>query len=359
MQMGMEFAYHVYVRKFQVDQSYKEKRKDNVIYAANHGNAFYDAFTIIYSQKKIPVFLTRAGVFGSKAANFFLGLFYMLPIYRQRDGIKSVAKNNEIMAKCMDYLHEGYHPVAMFPEGNHNMKLGMRPLQKGISRMAFDTLETFPDMDLKIIPIGLNYSKYMSFRGNVFVKKGEPIYVKPYYDIYLENKAEGSRELIKKLSESLAELTLSIPTENYDEIFDKFEKVRSRGNDLSENFDKDKVIIDGLINGQDFPETQIDKISSTLLWVRRMAVLPIYLIALISNLLPEYILRKIVNKTVSDPHFIDSIAYAGGFFLYSLLYPLQGLILYLIVGNAGIALFYIFIIPFISKFYYHYLYDKQ
>ena len=116
MRTFLKFAYRVYARKFQVEEVYKVKRRDSVIYAANHGNAFYDAFSIIYSQRKMPVFLTRAGVFTSKAASFFLGLFYMLPIYRQRDGMKTVAKNQAIMARCVEYLREGIHPIAMFPE---------------------------------------------------------------------------------------------------------------------------------------------------------------------------------------------------------------------------------------------------
>lgn len=359
VRMGMEFSYHVYVRSFQINQTYKEKRIDHVIYVANHGNAFFDAFSIIYSQQKIPVFLTRAGVFKSKIGGYILRKFFMLPIYRQRDGIKSVSKNNEIMSKCVEYLNNGRHPIGMFPEGNHNMKLGLRPLQKGISRMAFEALDKYPDMDLKIIPIGINYSSYMSFKADVFVNKGEPLFVKPFYEIYKENKIEGTQALMNELKESMSELSLSIPNENYDEIYQQFEKVRSRGRDLKMNFEQDKEIIKGLINGESYPETIYAKQNNSLLWIRRIFALPLYLIGLISNFFPELILKKMVKKTVSDPHFHDSIAVSIGFFLYSITYLLQAVLLYFIIGNAAIAIIYLILIPFISKLYYAYLYRKQ
>ena len=249
MRALLEVAYHIYVKHFEVHNSYKEQKKDPVIYASNHANAFYDAFSIIYSQRRIPVFLTRAGVFATKTSSFLLGLFYMLPIYRQRDGIKSVAKNQEIMEKCFDYLNDGRHPVAMFPEGNHNMKLGLRPLQKGIARMAFDCLEKYPDLDLKIIPIGVSYSDPRAFRANVLVLKGPPIYVKPYFEIYKENKVEAVKQLLERLSVEMEKLILNIPAENYDLIFDQYLKYRRHGRNLLANFESDKQLIKDLSEG--------------------------------------------------------------------------------------------------------------
>ena len=67
---GMEIAYHVYVKHFENISAYKEKKNESIIYAANHSNALFDAFSVIFSQRKIIVFLTRAGVFGSNLPTF-------------------------------------------------------------------------------------------------------------------------------------------------------------------------------------------------------------------------------------------------------------------------------------------------
>lgn len=355
----LEFSFHVYVKHYEVIESYKEKKRDSIIYAANHGNAFFDAFSLIYTTRKIIVFLTRAGVFGSRLANFWLGVFYMMPIYRQRDGIKAVAKNQEIIATCINLLKEGRHPVAMFPEGNHNLKLGLRPLQKGIARMSFEALEKYPDMDLKIIPVGLNYNNPMKFRANVLVYKGDPIEIKPFFEIYKENKAQGVKKLLDHLSVEMQKLTLKIPVEGYDAIYSKYLKYRRHGNDLKANFENDQKLIQDLIEGKE-PELVPARGSrrAYLLFFRRVITLPIALLALLSNIIPIFLIRLVVKKVVSDPHFIDSIKYAGASFLFPIIYFIQALALYAIFQNGWISVIYFLLIPFISKFYFEYLYKR-
>jgi 1-acyl-sn-glycerol-3-phosphate acyltransferase len=351
----MEFSFRIYTKHFQVTTEYKEKKKDSIIFASNHGNSFHDAFSIIFSDHKILVFLTRGGIFGSKLVAFWLDAFYMLPIYRKRDGIKAVAKNHEIMEKCYELIKEGRHPVAMFPEGNHNMKYGLRPLQKGIARLAFNTLEKYPDLDLKIIPIGVNYSDPTYFRANVLVKKGAPIYIKPFYDKYLENKAEGTKQLLEELKKEMAKLQLFIPADNYEEIDAKFRKLRVQGPNLQVNFEKDKKLIEDIVagNAQELPP----KKSSTIgLWIKRILLFPIWALVWISNLIPSLIIRYIIKKFIGDPHFIDAVRYAAATFLFPIMYFIQALILYFIIDNGAIATLYFLLMPLLSKFYYEYLY---
>ncbi len=352
---GMEFSFRIYVKHFQVVLAYKEKKRDSVIFAPNHGNSFHDAFSVILSDHKIPVFLTRGGIFDSKLASFWLRTFFMLPIFRKRDGIKSVVKNQEIMARCIELLKEGRHPVALFPEGNHNMKLGLRPLQKGIARMAFDALEKYPDLDLKIIPIGVNYSDPMSFRANILVIKGEPIYVKPFYDNYKENKADATLELLEAIRVGMDKLQLRIPLENYDKIDAKFRKLRVQGPNLLENFENDKKLIQSIIDGKE-NDRPITKEFNYGLLIKRVLLFPIWLLAWISNLLPTLIIRLIVKKLITDPHFIDAVRFSAATFLFPILYLIQAIVIYLTLDNAAIALLYFLMMPLISKFYYEYLY---
>ena len=361
MRTGMEFSFRIYVKHFQVIVAYKEKTRDSVIFAPNHGNSFYDAFSVIFSDHKIPVFLTRGGIFASKIAHFWLSVYYMLPIFRKRDGIKSVAKNQVIMAKCIELLKEGRHPVAMFPEGNHNMKLGLRPLKKGITRMAFDTLEKYPELDLKIIPIGLNYSDPMHFRANVLVLKGDAIYVKPFYERYKENKTEATNELLEAIRIGMDQLQLRIPLENYNEIDKKYRRLRVHGPDLLANFNNDKKLIQSIIDRKEGSEgvkrSEGSEGFNYSLLIKRIILFPIWLIAWLSNLVPTLIVRIIVKKTVSDPHFIDAVRFSAATFIFPIVYLFQGLGIYFFTANGGVALLYFLLMPLISKFYYEYLYN--
>jgi 1-acyl-sn-glycerol-3-phosphate acyltransferase len=353
----IEISYHIYVKHFEVINSYKEKKRDSIIYASNHSNAFFDAFSIIFSQNKIPVFLTRAGVFNSKTASFFLNLFYMIPIYRQSDGVKEISKNQKIIAKCIEYLKEGRHPVAIFPEGNHNRKLGVRPLKKGIARIAFETLDKYPDLDLKIIPIGVNYSNPRAFRANVLVLKGPPIYIKPFYEIYLKNKLNGMNQLLDTLSLEISKLTLAIPEDNYEKIHDQYLSYRSHGSDLKLNFEEDKKLIENLLIGNIPVTEKKSQLNKKLIFYFRIIICsPIWLVAWLSNLLPVFLVRLIVKKTVWDDHFIDSIKVGVSAFLFPIIYLIQAFVLYLIFDSVSISIVYFLMIPIISKFYYEYLY---
>lgn len=351
-----EFSYSIHVKHFQVIDQYKEKKRDSIIYVSNHGNAFYDALSIIFSQGKIVLFLTRAGIFGSKFGDFWLDAFFMLPIYRQRDGIKAVGKNGQILARCTELLKEGRITVAMFPEGNHNMKLGLRPLQKGVVRMAFETLEKYPDLDLKIIAIGLNYSDHMAFRANVLVLKGPPILIKPYFDIYKKNKVEGTKKLLETIKVEMKKLILEIPSDRYDEINDLYRKYRKHGPDLKVNFENDKQLIKDLIEGR-IPNDEIEKPRFDVAFLfRRIISFPIWIIGWISNLLPIFFIRLIMKKIIKDPHFIDSIKLAVSTFLFPLFYLIQAILICIIFQNSAIALLYFLLMPFLSKFYFNYLY---
>lgn len=65
-------------------------------------------------------------------------------------------------------------------EGSAIHEKRLRPLQKGFARITFGTLDRFPDIDVKIVPIGVNYTYADQFRSEVMIDVGEPISSKQY-----------------------------------------------------------------------------------------------------------------------------------------------------------------------------------
>ncbi|MEL6843020.1 MAG: 1-acyl-sn-glycerol-3-phosphate acyltransferase, partial [Bacteroidota bacterium] len=67
-----------------------------VIFAANHQNALIDALNVIYAvdHRRQVTFLTRADVFNHRFKHIMLGLFKMLPVYRQRDNLPNIRELN-------------------------------------------------------------------------------------------------------------------------------------------------------------------------------------------------------------------------------------------------------------------------
>ncbi len=112
----------------------------------------------------------------------------MLPIYRIRDGASELSKNDDIFNESMQVLHRKKSPVTIYAEGNHGDKRRLRPLVKGIFRIAFQAQESYGENPgVVLVPCGIDYSDYTNFRSKLFVQYGEPIEVSEYYAEFKEN----------------------------------------------------------------------------------------------------------------------------------------------------------------------------
>lgn len=185
-----------------------------ILILPNHQNALLDALIVAVKCKRLSYFLTRASVFNSHVIAAILRSFRMLPVYRIRDGIQTIKKNKAVFETCTELLHQG-HSLALFPEGNHNLKRTVRLLSKGFTRIVFDTLEKYPDLDLQLVPVGFNYNNPEGFVDEVALHIGTPIPAKDYLG-YERN--EAVIKLKKDVHGAISKLTTHIPSENYEAI---------------------------------------------------------------------------------------------------------------------------------------------
>ena len=65
-------------------------------------------------------------------------------------------------------------------------------------------------MDLKIIPVGINYSDPSRFKSDVFVQYGTPISIKDYKEKYEYNSQEAVLDITHRIEESLLSLTTNL-----------------------------------------------------------------------------------------------------------------------------------------------------
>ena len=86
-------------------------KNKGVIFAPNHQNALMDPLAIIFTNSLQTVFLTRSDVFRSVLVPIF-SYFKMLPVYRIRDGAKSLKQNEEIFNKI--FLLESISVLFLF-----------------------------------------------------------------------------------------------------------------------------------------------------------------------------------------------------------------------------------------------------
>ncbi|WP_282134485.1 lysophospholipid acyltransferase family protein [Seonamhaeicola maritimus] len=208
LRLGMFF----YFEKVVVHNIENIPKDKPVLLLGNHQNALLDPLLIATKGSRFSFFLTRAAVFKKKFISNLLGSLQMLPVYRIRDGWNNLANNNAIFETCSELLKDG-EAIVIFPEGNHNLARRVRPLSKGFTRIVFDTLEKYPDLDLQLVPVGLNYVHAAKFSDSAALFFGKPISAKEFTS---DNRNEGIVKLKSKIQTELMKLTTHIPSDNYE-----------------------------------------------------------------------------------------------------------------------------------------------
>lgn len=147
-----------------------------VIIAPNHTNTLLDAMLVLQTRKGPTVFGARADIFRKPAAQKALRFLRILPLTRERDGLRSVTDNYKTFDEIDDVLAHGV-PFCLFPEGRHTPGRTLQPIQKGIARIAF---RSAAERQTWVVPTGINYGDFFHFRRTVNIKYGEPIDVNAF-----------------------------------------------------------------------------------------------------------------------------------------------------------------------------------
>lgn len=220
-----------YFRRIEIYEVQNVPKNKPVLLLSNHQNALLDALLIATKCGRFSYFLTRAGVFKNSFIAKILDSLQMLPVYRIRDGWGNLTNNNAIFERCSKLLSKS-ECIVIFPEGNHNLNRTVRPLSKGFTRIVFDTLEKYPELDLQLLPVGLNFANAKMFPDNTSIYFGKPIEAKHYVS---SNKKEDVINLKAKIQSEISQLTTHIPNLNYQETLNKLES-------LDANFLKPKTV---------------------------------------------------------------------------------------------------------------------
>ncbi|MBV6644705.1 MAG: 1-acyl-sn-glycerol-3-phosphate acyltransferase [Cyclobacteriaceae bacterium] len=280
------------------------------IYAPNHSNAFLDALVIGSNSPVTSHYITRSDVF-KRPTLWFLEALNMIPIYRMRDGIASLAQNEKIFNICQNILLAN-KSFLIFPEGSHGDVDYLRPLTKGIVRMAFDSQEKM-EKDIYIVPVGMNYFKRLNPRHKMIMKFGKPINVGSYLALYQENNAKGYNKLREDIAAGMRDC-LIIPDQ--DEQYEQRRKVFTRENE--------KLGFDELRRRAAALEVSEEK---TYPGLKSIATL-----LSVFNLGPLLLIHTILKNKVKDIVFYSSIKHVIGLFLLPVWWALIYLTFWLIGG---------------------------
>jgi 1-acyl-sn-glycerol-3-phosphate acyltransferase len=343
-----------YYRKIRSVGREKIPKKTPVMFIPNHQNSFMDALLVVSTNWKYTFFLTRAQAFSSAFMRWFLDNLNMLPVYRVRDGISSVTKNNAIFERCIRMLEKKY-AVLVFAEANHNLNRRIRPLSKGFTRIAFDAEQKNNwDLNLQIIPVGVNYTRHRESRNDVTVVYGDPIPMKQYQELFEKDERKAANVLKNDVAKIMKECTMHV--QNAQHYFLHQLLLDDLADDRSHLVDPKKVRplnekLDQLASEEDYlaaqelveiaEKQQIDLSrlqeytsgKQSPLW-KKLLLSPFILLGFLNFRLAYIPVDNLIRNTIKDHAFDASIKFLVTVFLF----PLSLVLISLLLWVAGIPL---------------------
>lgn len=300
-----------YTKKIKVSGKQNIPRKGAVLFMVNHPNGLIDPLIVAVNNPRIQHFLVRAAVFKKPLVKKFLATLNLMPIYRIRDGVQQLGKNQEIFEKCFSILKEN-KALMIFPEGSHNRKRTIRPLSKGFTRIVFGTLEQNPDLQIQIVPVGITYQNSSVYPSKVSLKYGTPVLANSYFNP--NDQVNQTKKLKDVISKQLQTLSVHIPDdENFDETL---RKLNLANVDFTQVERVNHMIKTGSIYGRNIP-------------INYFAFLkPI----IILNSLIPWLLWKYIEKKNDEIEFVDTFRFGINTLSFGLFYLLQTYLVSILYG---------------------------
>jgi len=188
--------------------------------ASNHPNGFLEPLIMACFFPKPLHFLVRGDVFENPILKPLLKSTNQIPIYRFRDGFSKLRENSQKMDESIQVMLDKKN-LLIFAEGGTESIKKLRPLQKGISRIAFQTLEKDPDLDIEILPVGINFTFPALFNKEVMLNIGAPLKVRDYLNQYSQDNKSGHESLLNDLFSAMKKSVIHLEDQKRLKTFEK------------------------------------------------------------------------------------------------------------------------------------------
>lgn len=206
LKIWVRLAAKIFCRRIIINIPEHLKMKGPLLLAANHPNSFLDAILLDILFERPIWSLARGDVFTSPFYRKMLKNLKILPVYRTSEGVENLETNYKTFDDCKKiFRNQGI--VLMFSEGKCINEWHLRPLKKGTARLAISSWQDH--IDLKVLPVGINYSSFTRFGKNIFLNFGTVI-SKEDIDT---NETDGKKHQAfnNRLRDELEQLVFEIP----------------------------------------------------------------------------------------------------------------------------------------------------
>ena len=210
-------ALPIYCRDITINKKEFLKQDGPLILGANHPNSFLDAIILCTLFDGTIYSLARGDAFKNKWFAKILTLFKMFPVYRVSEGVENLEENYITFDLCKK-LFKKNGIVLIFSEGRCVNEWHLRPLKKGTARLAISSWEA--GIDLKVLPVSINYSSFKKFGKNIKLDFGDIITKE---DInYKDSHGNAIRQFNETLKPRLSNYVLEIDENDKETLHESF-----------------------------------------------------------------------------------------------------------------------------------------
>ena len=181
-----------------------------VIFVPNHPNALIDPVLLFFLPPVYKIrFVAKAPLFRIPVLGWILRRMQAIPVVRRFEADGKV-DYNAFFTACVDALAAG-GSISIFPEGVSRPQPYMADMRTGAARLFFMARER--NIDVKIVPVGLNYEHGSIFRSSVVIWAAPPLDTASLEEKHQEHPQIAVRKLTDQIKRSLENHVFQ--TENY------------------------------------------------------------------------------------------------------------------------------------------------
>ena len=217
----------LYYREIRVKNKRTLEHNGPKIIIANHPNTLMDAWMVGYVCRDPIFYMAKATFFNTRLKIWFLRSLGLIPINRATESKTKRVSNQDSFEHCYRILEQG-KTLVIFPEGTSFNERQLRMLKSGTARIALEAeRRNGGELNLKIIPIGLVYSKPEQFRSSVLVNIGEPIDPTPFLKTFENDSLKTARMLTDTFRESMEELLVGATSTEHEQLVEDIADILS------------------------------------------------------------------------------------------------------------------------------------
>jgi 1-acyl-sn-glycerol-3-phosphate acyltransferase len=179
--------------------------KGPLLVCCNHTNGLPDAGLMIISTRRPLRFLAKYTVFSMPVVGQLARMANAIPVYRKKDGVP-MERNQVAFEAAFTALRAG-EAVCLFPEGESGTAMRVRPpLKTGIGRMGLGALQGHPDLDVRVLPLGVHIFDRNRFRSRIQLLVGEPFSIAGHAAAYEADPHAAVPALMAEIERSLRDV---------------------------------------------------------------------------------------------------------------------------------------------------------